>query len=357
MAIKAGRQLTFTLALKSGQEIITVPDNATVTARLYSADGVTPLSSVIPMLSTAIGANWSLGVVVADIPALETTLVTAPQCAIVVVVTIGGASRNWITYVEVDASSTDESALFQRAVSVSRFRAERLRNVQPYLGGSVSDDYIWAKLLAAESDAQRELHVFLRPTVLFPNDPTQAEIDALAGAPWAVDPGYDYEQDMIQPGGWTFLKLRQRPVITLESIKYAYPSVGAIFSVPEKWIKIDKKYGHIRFFPAGNGFNTPVGGVMIGAMGMQGVPQFIEVRYTAGLKNAAADYPDLLDVVQRIAALRMMNDAMLSASTSISADGLSQSKSAPDLDKLQAGVDKLLDTLRQRIHGVPLMVL
>lgn len=357
MAIKPGRPLTFTLALKSGSEIIPVPVGAVVTARLYAGDGVTAISSVITASASAIGANWALGVVVVDIPDAETTLVTAPQCAIVVTVTNAGASRNWITYIEVDPATPDASAIFQRSVAVSRFRSERLRSVQPYLGGQVSDDYIWAKLVAAEADAQRELHVFLRPTVLFPSDPTQPEIDALAGAAWAVDPGYDFTEDMRQPGGWVFLPLRQRPVITLESVKFAYPSVGTVFSVPSQWTKLDKKYGHVRFFPTGTAFNTPVGGMMLGAMGMHGVPAFLEVRYTAGLKNAAQDYPDLVDLVQRMAAIRMMNDAMLPASSSISADGLSQSKSAPDVDKLQAGVDKLLDTLRQRIHGIPLMVM
>lgn len=96
---------------------------------------------------------------------------------------------------------------------------------------------------------------------------------------------------------------------------------------------------------------------MIGAMGMQGVPQFIEARYTAGLKDAVNDYPDLLDLVQRMVLAGLMNDAVLAASTSISADGLSQSISAPDLDKYRDGIESALDDLRTRIHGVPLMVL
>lgn len=249
------------------------------------------------------------------------------------------------------------SSLFTRTTFLASFKADRLPSVQQFLSGAVSDDYLWGKLLAAEADVQRELHVYLEPTVLFPNDPTQTEIDALAGAPWAVDPGYDYSEDMIQPGGWTFLPLRQKPVITLESIKFSHPSMGTVFSIPDKWIKVDKKYGHVRFIPTNSAFIPSLGGLMVGALGMNSAPQFIEVRYTAGLKNAAVDYPDLVDLVQRMAAIRMMNDAMLPASTSISADGLSQSKSAPDLEKLQAGVDKLLDTLRQRIHGIPLMVL
>ncbi len=265
-------------------------------------------------------------------------------------------TRTFLLYVTAKTPLV-KSNLFYRDEFVAKFRSESLPSAARFMSAPVSDDYLWAKLKAAEADAQRELHVFLVPTVLFPNDPTQAEIDALAGAPWAVDPGYDYDQDITQPGGWSFIALRQRPVITLESIKFSYPSMGTVFSVPSEWIKVDKKYGHVRFIPTSNAFTTPMGGMMIGAMGMQSAPQFIEIRYTAGLKDAVNDYPDLLDLVQRMVLLRLMSDAVVSASESISADGLSQSKSAPDLDKMQAGIDRQMETLRQRIHGVPLMVL
>lgn len=249
------------------------------------------------------------------------------------------------------------SLLFTKSVSVRRFTTERLPLLASFVRSTPTSDYIWDKFLAAEADAQRELHVFFVPTVLFPNDPTQDEIDALDGAAWAVDPGYDYDQDITQPGGWSYLALRQKPVISLESIKFSYPSMGTIFSVPPQWIKVDKKYGHVRFIPTSSAFTTPMGGMMIAAMGMQSAPQFIEVRYTAGLKNAAADYPDLLDLIQRMVMLRMVTDAFLPGSSSISADGLSQSMSPPDLEKMQAAIDKSLETLRTRIHGIPLMVL
>jgi len=264
-------------------------------------------------------------------------------------------SRTFLLYAKTNEPLV-KSKLFYRDEFIAKFRSDRLPAVAGFISGSVSDDYLWDKLKAAEADAQRELHVYLVPTVLFPNDPTQAEIDALTGAPWAVDPGYDYTEDMIQPGGWTFIPLRQRPVISLESIKFIYPYGGTVLTVPTQWIKIDKKYGHVRFLPT-NAFLGALGGMMIGGMGLQGSPQFIEVRYTAGLQNAVDDYPDLLDLIQRMVLLRLMADAVVSASESISADGLSQSKSAPDLEKMQDGIDKQLESLRQRIHGVPLMVM
>ena len=248
------------------------------------------------------------------------------------------------------------SALFTNPASITAFKAGNLPRIAGYVG-TVSDDYIWGKLIAAEFDAQRQLNVFFAPTVLFPNDPTQAELDALAGAAWAIDPGYDYDQDMIQPGGWSFVPLRQKPVVSVSSIKFSYPSMGTVFTVPSQWIKVDKRAGHVRFIPTSNAFTTPMGGMMIGAMGMQSAPQFVEIRYTAGLQNVTQTYPDLVDLVYRMAMLRMMSDAMPDASGSISADGLSQSKTPPDIDKLQTAIDKQLDTLRQRIHGVMMAVL
>lgn len=357
MAIKPNRDLTFTLALKSGSDVMPIPTGATVTARLYLADGVTPLSGVVAAFAGTLGANWAQGLVVVEIPASETALVVAPQVAIIVTVSTGGSERSWLTYVEVDSGDEDKTALFARGTSVSQFRADRFRQVFALTGANVSDDYIWAKLVSAEAEAQRSLHVFFQPTTLFPDEPTQAEVDALAGGAWAVDPGYDMDQDLLQPGGWSFLTLRQKPVIEVSSIKFAYPTVGTVFTIPPAWIKLDRKYGHVRFIPTGNAFTGQWSGMMAGAMGMQGAPQSIEVRYRAGLRNAAKDYPDLVSVVQRLAMAHMLTDAVLPASSSISADGLSQSKSPPDLEKLMADIDKSLDGLRQRIHGVPMMVL
>lgn len=265
-------------------------------------------------------------------------------------------TRVFLLYV-VASSVVVRSDLFARDEFLAHFRSDRMGSVQKYLPANLSDDYLWTKLKAAEAAARRALHVFFVPTVLFPNEPTQAEIDALAGAPWAVDPGYDMDQDLTQPGGWTFVVLRQRPVISLESIKFSYPGMGTVFTVPSNWTKVDKKYGHVRFIPTSNAFTTPMGGMMVGAMGMQSAPQFIEIRYTAGLKDAATDYPDLLDVVQRMVLAALMHDATLPSSTSISADGLSQSSSPPDLEKFKDGIEQALEDLRQRIHGVPFIVL
>lgn len=276
------------------------------------------------------------------------------------ITTVAGRRDSRVCMLYVRPALSGGSALFpSRLVALTKLRRDRL--VMAAAGAlpevTLTDDYLWDKLLAAEADASRELQVFFEPTKLFPDTPTPEEISALDGKPWAVDPGYDYDQDLLQPGGWTFIALRKKPVVSLESIKFVFPSSGVIYTVPETWTKVDKKYGHVRFIPNGSAFTHPMGGMLVHTMGMQTAPQFVEIRYTAGLSNAAAEYPDLLDLVQRMAVLGLLGDAMLPTSGSISADGLSQSVSPPDMEKLRGEVDRMLDTLRTRLHGVKMMVL
>ena len=86
------------------------------------------------------------------------------------------------------------------------------------------------------------------------------------------------------------------------------------------------------------------------------IPAMIRVRYVAGLKNVARDFPDLVDVVKKMAILRILQTAFLPQSGTISADGLSQSTSL-DIQKWHDGVDDALDVLMQAIHGPRMTVL
>lgn len=81
------------------------------------------------------------------------------------------------------------------------------------------------------------------------------------------------------------------------------------------------------------------------------IPGMIGVRYTSGLKNAAQEFPDLVTVIKRMAILRILKNAFLPQSSSISADGLSQSTSV-DVGKWEEGIEHSLDTLNQSIHGI-----
>ena len=352
MAIKAGRSVTFSLTLDSGGIGIPVPITATVTAQVMAADGTTPLSAVLPVLANEIGANWSQGLVVVELSATDTASVIAPQCALLVTVTNAGNSRTWLTYIPVAGAIPEATALFARDTIIPRFRADRLPRILAYLGDTVSDDYIWDAIKAAEADASHQLRALFEPTTVFAGDPTDAEIAALGTNPYLIEPAYDFEPIQWQGDRFGFFATRQKPVQSVLSVDFTWAGAQTIFSIPANWVRCDRKYGQIQFVPS-LAQNVPLSMYMMQAIGGGRImPQMIRMRYVAGLENAALDYPDLIDLVQRMAILRMLTDAMLPGSSSISADGLSQSTSPPDLDKLGDAITLAIGRLRDRIHGI-----
>lgn len=236
------------------------------------------------------------------------------------------------------------------------FKANRLPALQKYLGGSPpTDSYLLEVLKAAQADAQRQLRVLLEPTTIFAGgEPTPDELASIGASPYLVEPAYDFEPNQWSSDAWGFLPTRQKPVQSVSGVQFVWPGTGTIFTMPENWIRLDRKYGHIQFVPIGGSAQTmPLSIYMMQSLGGGRVmPQMIKLRYVAGLANAAQDYPDLVDLIQRMAALRMLQSAVLAASSSISADGLSQSSSAPDLGKMGDSIDAQLGRIRDQIHGV-----
>lgn len=193
----------------------------------------------------------------------------------------------------------------------------------------LSDDYIKRKLLAAEKDISRQLKVFLEPTTIFPYEPTEDEIADLQGKPWAEETGYDYDAEFFQGDRWGYLVTRQRPLISVEFIRMAYPDPrGAFYTIPNAWMRLDKQPGHIRLVPASQTFTAPLGAFLMQALGGgSGIPSMIQVKYVAGLTNAKENWPDLVDVIYKAASLAVLKETFPVSSGSISADGLSQSQS------------------------------
>ncbi len=223
-----------------------------------------------------------------------------------------------------------------------------------------SEDYLAAKLRAAEADAERRLRVFFSETVVFAYEPTQQEIDELPeGMRWHEEAAYDYEPSLWTSEDWGYLVLRKTPVLAVEKCMFCYPApTTGFFTVPDSWIRVDKKAGHIRFVPSGSALGmAPLTGFVISALGGGcQIPDMIRLRYRAGLRNAAKDYPDLVDIVRKMAVLRILHDAYLPQSGSISADGLSQSTSL-QMAAFQDEIDSALDHLAQSIHGVSMVIL
>ena len=354
MAIKAGRSVTFTLTLDSGGVGVPIPQSATVTAQLLGSDSLTPLCAPVPVLHGAVGSNWAAGLVVVNLSAVDTGGIAPVQCALLISVTAAdGGLRTWLSYIPVEGDTPEATALFVRDDFLPSFRANRLARIQTYIGDTLSDDYLWEKLKAAEADAMHQLRVLFQPTTVFAGDPTQAELDALGSAPYAVEPAYDFEPGMWNGDRWGFIATRQKPILSVAAVEFSWAGTGTVFAIPSAWIRFDRKYGHIQFVPSGPAQNMPLSMYMMQTMGGGRVmPQMIRMRYTAGLENPARDYPDLLDLIQRMVSLRLLTDCALAASTSISADGLSQSSSPPDLDKMGDAIEAALNRIRDRIHGI-----
>jgi hypothetical protein len=213
--------------------------------------------------------------------------------------------------------------------------------------------------MSAEKDAERRLRVFFEPVTVFAYEPSDAEIAALNGARYAEESAYDYEPGVWGTEDWGYMVLRKAPVIAVDSVVFSYPAPGqAAFTLPKEWIRLDKKAGHVRFVPSGSVLTVGMmSATILSAMsGGRVIPQMIQVKYRAGLRNACADYPDLIDLVQKMAMLRIVQDAYLPQSGSISADGLSQSMSV-QMDAYHDGVDAAIDTLLQALHGIRMTVL
>jgi hypothetical protein len=126
--------------------------------------------------------------------------------------------------------------------------------------------------------------------------------------------------------------------------------------VPPEWIQLDYKYGQIRIVPAGTmmGLGNMSSFLMSTFSAGRTLPGALQLRYTAGIDKK--DYPDLVNLVKRMAVLRILKNALLPQSSSISADGLSQSVGI-DMVKWQDSIDKDLDDLRDQIKGIRLGVL
>jgi hypothetical protein len=255
-------------------------------------------------------------------------------------------------------------SLFVKSTAVAYLRANNLlvaaTGALPNV--TLTDDYIWNSLLAAEDSIARQLRVYLQPTIIIPDDAPAAEVAALAGgsAAWAQEAAYDYTSEFFQGDQWGLIVTKQRPIISVQSISFNYPNPQpALFSVPTEWIRLSKKYGQINLVPQAAGYNLPLPFFLLQAMtGGRTIPFMVQVRYTAGLTDAMNNWPDLINVIYKQAVLNIIGDVFLPQSGSISADGLSQSMST-DMGVYADWIDRMLNGgkganggLMAAIHGI-----
>lgn len=280
------------------------------------------------------------------------------------VTTSSGRRDSRLCLLYIKPSVTSSASVFRsRAVAIAKLRRDRLIMAAGAIGDAValSDDYLWDKLRAAESEMAHELRVPLVPTHFFPQQPTPEEVAELAGKPWALDPGYDYApQDFAYNDKWGFIKLRNKPLHSVSRVRFSYPGgPTAHYDLPLDWLRMDKKFGQVQFVPSSTAFAAPLNAFVMQAIGQgRTIPLAIQISYVAGLDNVAANYPELLDVILKKAALKVIEDAFLPQSGSISADGLSQSMSH-DMDKHRETIDRIINGgkgsnggLMTAIHGI-----
>lgn len=364
------------IILPAGQTTVTIEKDKD--ARIYSSFD---LIELIPPDDTLANVSWESGVgIVVDETSFSTNEVGAWFSggtqnkwfsAVATWISSSGASDQFVVqvFIKEDAETVSDmgSALFpNKLTAVNDLRRDRLvLAAQTHFGGiELSSSYIWSKLIVAEAEVSRLLRVKLTPTAFFPLPPTQEQIDALDGMPWEEDPAYDYDPDMFQGEMWGFVMTNNKPLISVQSLRYIYPDPGLLsYEIPADWLRLDKKAGQVRIVPASVA-SLPISAFLMQVIGAgRVVPHMMHLTYVAGLANAARDFPDLVDVVKKVAVLKMIEDSFNGQSGSISADGLSQSTSI-DTSKYEDSIDRILNGpkgsnggLMAAIHGIRLGVM
>lgn len=340
-----------------------VPVSGTILARVLSMDARVVLVEEKSVDQQASGADWSTGLVGITLTEAETALIPAGDAMLVLSGSFG--MRRFRLVAETLAPATRDS-LFVRDIVVDEIRRDRLMSASAGVlqDIKVSDQYLWEKVRAAESDISSILRVPLVPTQFYPVPPTEEELAAIGDRVWEIDPGYDYEASMFERDKWGYLVTRHRPIISVEYMRFAYPTQAqGFFEIPQTWIRVDARPGHIRIVPSGvSTFLGMAPLIMASFIDRRTVPNMLQVSYTAGLKDAAHDYPELIDVIKKKAVLKIVADAFLPQSGSISADGLSESMSV-DMSKYSESIDEIINGpkgsnggLMTKIHGVRMMV-
>lgn len=265
-----------------------------------------------------------------------------------------------------DGSATStkpiSTALFQRFSAVKQFKDESLAFLdRSFPVDKLTDDYIWESLQVAETEASHFLRCFFEPTIVVSDGVAQAEVDALIaeGKKVVREAPYDYDPSCWVANSWGHMIVRKPPIIELSWVRFSFPNpTSDVLKVPSSWLRVDKKYGQIRFVPTGDlmGLGPMSTYIMTAIASGRIIPGMISLRYTSGLQDVETNYPDLISVVKRMAIMRILKNAFLPQSGSISADGLSQSTSI-DIDKWQDSIDRDLKKLQDTIHGIRFGVL
>jgi hypothetical protein len=258
--IIAGDSAQFTVSVQANGQPVAV---TSATARVFTMDGKRELVPAIQLAADAPGADWTVGEVGVDMDVAATTDLLPGDVMLVLQGNFG--IKRFRLIVETLFAPT-QTSLFIKDIVIAELRNDRLVAASSGVlqDVKVSDDYLWEKIRAAESEIAHTLRVPLVPTRFFPNPPTQDELDALDGMAWAVEVGTDYDPTMFERDKWGFIVTRQKPIISIDRMRFAYPTQGAgFFDIPQQWLTFDAKYGHIRIVPSTNAVLTNMSGFVM----------------------------------------------------------------------------------------------
>lgn len=225
----------------------------------------------------------------------------------------------------------------------------------------VTDSYLFGKIKTAEGILERRLKINLTPTKFVTRNTDTAITDNYTsnGIRWAYDDNYDYPYGAFADESWFWTNLRNHPIISVESIKFSFPPPlsNSVFEIPSSWIVIDHNNSSIQLVPSTASFSSYLPPYIFNILGGgRQMPYLVYINYTAGLANAFAQYPEMDDLIQKIAVHSLIEDSYPTTGGSISADGLSQYQNF-NIKQFEAIIDKRIETLRQSISGIRMVIL
>lgn len=352
--IIAGDPATFDVTVKVNGKPTPLGDS--VSCRVLSMNGRQTLVEEFQLSATD---GWHDGTATVELSGAQTTTL-APGDAMLVLQGAFGIKRFELA-IETLFEPT-QTSLFIKDIVVDEIRNDRIVAASNGVLSDieVSDEYIWKKVRAAESELAHTLRVPLVPTRFFPHQPSEEELAALDGIAWEVESAQDYLKDMFSGDKWGYVVTRQRPIISVERLRLVYPTeANGYYDIPLSWMNVDAKYGHLRLVPTSNAILTGLMGVTIMGMAVgRTIPSMVRLTYTAGLQDVERTYPELLDAIKKLAVVKIVADAFLPQSGSISADGLTESMSV-DMAKYHDDVDHIINGpkgsnggLMTKIHGI-----
>jgi hypothetical protein len=197
---------------------------------------------------------------------------------------------------------------------------------------NLKDIYLYG--LDLTDDAGNEYpDIMFEWSIAFAIDWLEKELDIKIRPTTITGERYDYYRaDYIQ---WVTIKLRQAPVISVESVKVIWPSNQEVIAFNSEWIKLRPDSGQINIVPTAGTLSTVLftgaGSFLpLLAGGRDWIPDLFSIDYTAGFAEGSLPM-DLREIIGKKASYGPLNVAgdLLGgagiASQSIGIDGLSQS--------------------------------